>query len=68
MSAVADHAIEQAIDDRLARRNALVLACAQALAGGNTTVIVGSAGIIGAVLAPDKAFATVPVSTYVVGL
>jgi predicted MFS family arabinose efflux permease len=68
MSAVADHAIEQAIDDRLARRNALVLACAQALAGGNTTVIVGSAGIIGAVLASDKAFATVPVSTYVVGL
>jgi predicted MFS family arabinose efflux permease len=68
MSAIAERVIDQPSDDRLARRNALVLACAQALAGGNTTVIVGSAGIIGAVLAPDKALATVPVSTYVVGL
>ena len=35
------------IDDRLARRNAMVLAVAQALAGGNNTVIVATAGIIG---------------------
>ena len=35
------------IDDRLAKRNALVLAVAQALAGGNNTVIVATAGIIG---------------------
>ncbi len=47
MSAIAERAIEPITDDRLARRNALVLACAQALAGANTTVIVGSAGIIG---------------------
>ncbi|MGZ8390893.1 MAG: MFS transporter [Rhodoplanes sp.] len=68
MSAIAERAIEPITDDRLARRNALVLACAQALAGANTTVIVGSAGIIGIVLAPDRAYATVPVSTYVIGL
>ena len=36
MSAVAERAIEPITDDRLARRNALVLACAQALAGANT--------------------------------
>jgi MFS family permease len=44
-----------------------VLALAQALAGGNSVVIVGTAGIVGGMLA-DKAFATVPVSTYVLGM
>lgn len=53
--------------DRLAKRNALVLAAAQALAGGNSVVIVGTAGIVGGTLA-DKSLATVPVSTYVLGL
>jgi len=37
------------IDDNLARRNAMVLAVAQALAGGNNTVIVSTASIVGAV-------------------
>ena len=40
MSAIADLTPVVA-DDRLAKRNALVLAVAQALAGGNNTVIVG---------------------------
>src|SRR5262249_62112356 len=53
--------------DNLAKRNALVLAVAQALAGGNSVVIVGTAGIVGGTLA-DKSLATVPVSTYVLGL
>src|SRR5215469_5761277 len=53
--------------DQLAKRNALVLAAAQALAGGNSVVIVGTAGIVGGMLA-DKSLATVPVSTYVLGL
>jgi MFS family permease len=61
----AGHAI---IDDRLARRNALVLALAQALAGGNSTVLVATGGIVGAMLAPDKGLATVPISVYVLGL
>jgi MFS family permease len=68
MSAIADPVAIPVTDDRLARRNALVLAAAQALAGGNSAVIFGSAGIVGTVLAPDKAFATVPITTYVVGL
>jgi MFS family permease len=55
-------------DDRLARRNAWVLATAQALAGGNNTVVAATAGIIGAMLAPDKGLATLPVSMMVVGI
>jgi MFS family permease len=66
MSAIAESRLAAA-GDQLARRNALVLALAQALAGGNSVVIVGTAGIVGGALA-DKAWATVPVSTYVVGL
>ncbi|HEX4554428.1 MAG TPA: MFS transporter [Xanthobacteraceae bacterium] len=65
MSAIAETAIDGG--DHLAKRNALVLALAQALAGGNSVVIVGTAGIVGGMLA-DKAFATVPVSTYVLGM
>ena len=49
----------------LARRNAMVLAVAQALAGGNNTVIVATASIVGAVLAPDKGLATLPVTAMV---
>ena len=56
------------VDDRLARRNTLVLALAQALAGANSTVIIGTAGIAGAMLAGDKSMATIPVSTFVVGM
>jgi hypothetical protein len=55
-------------DDRLARRNALVLAVAQALAGGNNTVIVATSAIIGAVLAPDKGLATLPITAMVFGM
>lgn len=55
-------------DDRLARRNARVLAVAQALAGGNNTVIIATGGIAGAMLAPDKSLATLPISIYVLGL
>jgi MFS family permease len=67
MAVVAEHAIEP-IDDRLARRNALVLAAAQALAGGNNTVIVATAGIAGSMLAPDPVLATLPISFMVVGI
>ena len=54
MSALAEPLPHAAHDDALARRNALVLAVAQALAGGNNTVIVSTASIVGAMLAPDK--------------
>jgi MFS family permease len=56
------------VDDRLTRRNALVLAVAQALAGGNNTVIAATAGILGDMLAPSKGLATLPVSIMVIGM
>src|SRR5438445_13521596 len=68
MSALADVPADLAAGDRLARRNALVLAVAQALAGGNNTVLVATGGIVGAMLAPDKGLATLPVTVYVLGM
>jgi MFS family permease len=71
MSAVAEtiETIEPtAVDDALARRNAMVLSVAQALAGGNNTVIVSTASIVGAVLAPDKGLATLPITCMVIGM
>ncbi|HEX4409879.1 MAG TPA: MFS transporter [Xanthobacteraceae bacterium] len=55
-------------DDRLAARNAVVLAVTQALAGGNNTVIVATSSIVGAVLAPTPALATLPISFMVAGM
>jgi predicted MFS family arabinose efflux permease len=68
MSAVAEPVHPALPDDNLARRNATVLAIAQALAGGNNTVIVSTASIVGAVLAPDKGLATLPVTAMVFGM
>ena len=67
MTVLAVRAIDAA-DDRLAARNALVLAIGQALAGGNATVITATTGIIGSMLAPDPALVTVPISTMVLGI
>jgi predicted MFS family arabinose efflux permease len=55
-------------DDRIAKRNAVVLAIAQALAGGNNTVIAATAGIVGTMLASDPGLATLPVSGMVCGI
>jgi len=68
MSVLVEPLIEKHVDDNLARRNAKVLAVAQALAGGNNTVIVSTASIIGAVLAPDKGLATLPITCMVFGM
>ncbi len=46
----------------------MVLAVGQALAGGNNTVIVSTASIVGAVLAPDKGLATLPITCMVIGM
>ena len=54
--------------DRLARRNALVLAVAQALGGANTIIVVTTGGIVGAMLAPDKGLATLPITVMVLGM
>ncbi len=55
-------------NDRRARRNALRLAAAQALAGANATVIFATAAIIGATIAPDPSLATLPISVFVCGM
>ncbi len=68
MPATAAVPIDASDGDRLARRNALVLAVAQALAGGNSAVIVTTGGIIGAMLAPDKGLATLPITIMVIGM
>jgi MFS family permease len=68
MSAIAETPLDTLSGDRLARRNALVLAMGQALAGGNNTVIVATASILGSMLAPDKSLATLPISMMVVGI
>lgn len=67
MSAIAEPH-PHVFDDGLAKRNAIVLAVAQALAGGNNTVIVSTSSIIGAVLAPDKGLATLPITCMVLGM
>src|SRR5581483_3021213 len=54
--------------DRLARRNALVLAVGQALGGANTIIVVTTGGIVGAMLAPDKGLATLPITVMVLGM
>jgi len=68
MSAIADAPAAFVPDDRLARRNALVLAVAQALAGANNTVLVATGGLVGAMLAPDRGLATLPITVYVAGM
>ncbi len=54
-------------DDALARRNALVLAIAQALGGSSTTITFALGGLVGHYLADDKSLATLPVSCSVLG-
>jgi MFS family permease len=46
----------------------LRLAVAQALGGANATVIFATGAIVGSTLAPDPAYATVPISVFVVGM
>jgi MFS family permease len=54
--------------DALARRNALVLACAQGLGGASPAIVISLGGIVGAGLVADKTFATVPVSLMQLGI
>src|ERR1700687_4790960 len=61
-------AADEMVDDARARSNVKRLAAAQALTGANSAVIFATGSIVGATLAPDVSFATVPISVYVVGL
>ena len=68
MSAVAEPYQHTFVNDDLARRNAMVLAAAQALGGANNVIIYSTASIIGAVLAPSRGLATLPITCMVVGM
>ena len=56
-----------AYDDSRARRNAVILAVAQALFGAATTMLVVTAGLVGTQLAADPSWATMPMSAMIVG-
>jgi MFS family permease len=68
MSAIAETPFDAVAGDRLAKRNAFVLATGQALAGANNTVIVVTGAILGSMMAPDKSLATLPISLMVCGM
>jgi MFS family permease len=57
-----------AIDDGTARHNARILSCAQALGGANPAIVVSLGGLVGQAIAPDPAYATVPVSLLQLGI
>ena len=59
---------EEIANDARAKANVLRLAAAQALTGANGAVIYATSSIIGATMAPDVSFATVPISVHVLGL
>ncbi|MXN67324.1 MFS transporter [Stappia sp. GBMRC 2046] len=56
------------IDDRLAKRNAMLLAVAQALGGAAASIVFATGSLIGAsLLGSDKSLATLPISCFVLG-
>jgi MFS family permease len=61
-------ATDEISNDARVRANVVRLAAAQALTGANSAVIFATGSIVGATLAPDVSFATVPISMYVLGL
>ncbi|MDP3409241.1 MFS transporter [Bosea sp. (in: a-proteobacteria)] len=54
--------------DAPAKRNAVVLACAQALGGSSPPIVISLGGIVGSQLVTDQTFATVPVSLMQLGI
>lgn len=53
---------------RHATGNIALLAIAQALAGANSTVLYATGAVVGNMLTPHKALATLPISIFVVGM
>lgn len=68
MSATSLPAGSEAAALRRERGNVLRLAVAQALAGANATVVYATGAVVGEMLAPSKALATLPISIFVVGM
>jgi predicted MFS family arabinose efflux permease len=60
--------IQAAAGDRLAKRNAVVLAFAQSLGGASPAIVVSLGGLVGQALAENKELATLPVSLLNLGL
>ncbi len=58
---------EVIIDDVRARRNAFILAVAQALYGSCASVLITLGGIVGYSLAADKSLATLPITFFILG-
>ncbi len=54
-------------DDRLARRNALILAVAQACYGVAVSLVITLGGVVGHALAIDKSLSTLPITTMMIG-
>ncbi|MEJ1158604.1 MFS transporter [Prosthecomicrobium sp. N25] len=65
------NASDSHVDDRLARRNALVLAVAQAIGGSAAPIVIGTGGLAGDYLLGlaglPRSYATVPVTMFVLG-
>lgn len=60
--------LAQADQDRSAKRLALRLSVASALAGANASVIFATEAILGSSMAPSPGLATIPLTSFVVGL
>jgi len=61
--------ITDQVDDRAARRNALVLAAAQAFGGASAPIVISMASLAGFyLLGDDKSLATLPVTFFVLGV
>ncbi len=56
-----------AVDDRLARRNTLILSASQALYGSAATIVFTLGSLVGQMLADNKALATLPITMFVLG-
>ncbi len=54
--------------DTVAQRNVVVLTAAQALAGASPVIVISLGGVVGQILAPSPAVATLPVSVFQLGL
>jgi len=61
-------ASEEIANEARVKANVVRLAAGQALTGANGAVIYATSSIVGAMLAPDVSFATVPISIHVLGL
>jgi MFS family permease len=54
-------------DDRLARRNAMILLVAQACYGIAISLVITLGGVVGHALAEDKSLSTLPITTMMIG-